>query len=187
MLKGERLTLRGIQRDDLPRLWQFDNDLDVELAGGGDPPLPRSLESMQASYDKAASEGKRDPWFAIDLDGKVIGICGFKELDECGGVNLTAELGISIGDKDCWSQGYGREAVELLLRWAFRYRNLRRVWLRVRGDNDRAWRCYEACGFVHEGRMRQHDWHDGKYVDLLFMGLLREEWLERTTPSTETQ
>ena len=47
MPKGEKVTLRSVEREDLERLWRFWNDLDVELAGGGDPPLPISLERMR--------------------------------------------------------------------------------------------------------------------------------------------
>ena len=47
MLKGERILLRAITRDDLPRLCAFNNDLEVELSGGGDPPMPQSLERLQ--------------------------------------------------------------------------------------------------------------------------------------------
>ena len=42
----------------------------------------------------------------------------------------------------------------------------------------RAIRAYRACGFVEEGRLRQHVWSDGAYIDLVYMGILREEWGE---------
>ena len=41
MLQGDRVKLRSITRDDLVRLCEFNNDIEVELAGGGDPPLPQ--------------------------------------------------------------------------------------------------------------------------------------------------
>jgi RimJ/RimL family protein N-acetyltransferase len=85
-------------------------------------------------------------------------------------------LGITIGDKNYWGQGYGREAVSLLLGYAFRLRNMRRVYLSVNGTNERAIRAYRACGFVEEGRLRQHVWSNGQYIDLVYMGALREEW-----------
>jgi len=86
------------------------------------------------------------------------------------------ELGITIGDKECWGRGYGREAVKLLLDYVFRVRNLRRVWLEVNAANERAIRAYIACGFVEEGRMREYVWLAGRYVDYVIVGVLREEW-----------
>ncbi|MBD1838254.1 GNAT family N-acetyltransferase [Coleofasciculus sp. FACHB-64] len=177
MLKGERLTLRGIRRDDLPKLCEFNNDLAVELAGGGDPPIPQSLERLQAEFDQNAAKGGRDgTWFAIEADGKFIGQCGLVGFDIFQGVARVCELGIAIGDKEYWGRGYGREAIALLLNYAFRYWNLHRVWLRTNSRNERAIRCYQSCGFVEEGRLRGHEWYDGSYIDTLCMGILREEW-----------
>jgi RimJ/RimL family protein N-acetyltransferase len=177
MLKGERVILRGIRRDDLPRLCEFNNDADVERAGGGDPPFPQSLERLQAEWDKAAGEGGRDgAHFAMEAEGKFIGQCALFGMDECKGVNRNAALGIGIGDKAYWGKGYGREAVGLLLDYAFRDLNLHRVWLTTHGANERAIRCYRACGFVEEGRLREHLWTANGYVDQVQMGILRAEW-----------
>jgi hypothetical protein len=60
--------------------------------------------------------------------------------------------------------------------------NLRRVWLETGSDNERAIRCYRACGFVEEARLRQHAWSGGGRVDGVCMGLLRDEW-EASEPS----
>ena len=174
MLKSERVTLRGLTREDLPRLWEFNNDVEVELAGGGDPPIPQSLERLQAEFDQDAARGGRDgARFAIVADGKFIGQCALFRFNDTA---QTCELGIAIGDKAYWGQGYGREAVRLLLDYAFRLRNMRKVYLTVNSNNERAYRMYSACGFVEEGRWRAHVWHAGAYIDLVCMGILREEW-----------
>lgn len=174
MLKGERVTLRALTRADLPRLCEFNNDLEVELAGGGDPPMPQPLSRLEAEFDRNASEGGRDKGtFAIEADGQMIGICALFNFNHTA---RTCELGIAIGDKAYWGRGYGREAINLLLKYAFRYHNYRRVWLSTQAKNERAIRAYRACGFVEEGRQRQHVWSDGAYDDLVLMGILREEW-----------
>ena len=174
MLRGEKVTLRAVSRDDLPRLLDFYNDVEVELAGGGDPPQPTTLERLQRDFDREAAEPPRDKTdFAIEADGNLIGHCGLFHIDETA---RHGELGISIGDKDNWGRGYGREAISLLLDYAFRLRNLRRVWLEVHASNERAIRAYRSCGFVEEGRMREHIWLDGRYLDNVLMGILRDEW-----------
>jgi RimJ/RimL family protein N-acetyltransferase len=177
MLKSEHLNLRALERDDLPRLHTFNNDLEVELAGGGDPPWPQSFARLVADYEKQVAGGGRDGMnFAIVADDVVIGICGLFGFEPTGRV---CELGITIGDKDYWGKGYGREAVSLLLDYAFRLQNARRVYLRVHARNERALRAYLACGFVEEGRLRHHVWSNGDYDDLVFMGILVDEWLEK--------
>ena len=174
MLKGLRVTLRSIEREDLPVLWAFNNDLGVELAGGGDPPMPQSLARLQARYEESLRRGDRDgAHFAIERDGTLIGMCDLFRFDETA---QTCELGIVIGDKASWGQGYGREAVSLLLQYAFQYRNQHKVWLRVNATNERAIRAYRASGFVEEGRQRSQVWSDGRHIDLVLMGVLREEW-----------
>jgi RimJ/RimL family protein N-acetyltransferase len=174
MLKTDRIRLRSITREDLTRLCEFNNDLEVELAGGGDPPLPQTLARLQAEFDQDVAKGGRDQTrFGIEVDGKCIGSCGLFNVDATG---RTCELGIGIGDKDYWGRGYGRESVGLLLRYAFQYHNYHKVWLRVNASNERAIRAYVACGFVEEGRQRAHVWSNGRYDDLVLMGVLREDW-----------
>ena len=174
MLHGQKTILRSISRDDLEHLWRFNNDVEVELAGGGDPPMPQSLARLYAEYDSQATAGGRDgAAFAIEADGKFIGQCALFNFNETA---HTCELGITIGDKAYWGGGYGRDAISILLDYAFRLRNFRRVYLAVNGNNERAIRAYRACGFVEEGRLREHVWSNGVYVDLVYMGILRGEW-----------
>ena len=93
MLQSERVTLRGLKRDDLARIWLFNNDLEVELAGGGDPPMPQSMERLIAEFDREAAAGGRDgAWFAIEVDDVIIGQCGLMHPDETA---RTCELGIA--------------------------------------------------------------------------------------------
>ena len=145
MLTGNRVRLRARERTDLARVQNFNNNLAVELAGGGDPPMPQSLARLEAEFDADLGRGGRDGMgFVIDaLDTAeqagcaCIGHCGLFNEDRVAG---TVELGITIGDDDYWGKGYGREAVALLVDYAFRHHNFRKVWLRVHGRNQRATR-----------------------------------------------
>ncbi len=166
--------LRAIRRDDLPRLNAFNNDVAVELAGGGDPPLPQSLERLEAEFNSSTSGGGRDgTTFAIEVDGVMVGQCALFNLHP---VAHRMELGITIGDQEYWGKGYGSEAVQLLVDYGFRHHNLHRISLEVHARNERAIRAYSRCGFLEEGRLREHVWSDGSYDDLVLMGLLRQKW-----------
>lgn len=85
-------------------------------------------------------------------------------------------LGIGIGEREFWGRGYGTEAVQIILRYAFTELNLWRVSLSVLAANPRARRAYEKCGFVVEGRVRGLAHIDGERIDEVFMGILRDEW-----------
>lgn len=136
MLQGKLVLLRAARRDDMLAIHEYNNDPEVELAGGGDPPIPQSFERLLADFDAEAGKGGRNgASFIIEADDHCIGFCALFHFDEAG---RTAALGITIGDKAYWGKGYGREAVQLLVDYAFRLRNLRRVWLTVNGRNQRA-------------------------------------------------
>lgn len=77
-------------------------------------------------------------------------------------------------------QGFGQEALNLVLGHAFDTLGLHRVGLRVMATNDRAIRCYLSCGFVEEGREREAAWTPEGRVDDLIMGLLAPEWRARS-------
>ncbi|HVD02996.1 MAG TPA: GNAT family protein [Candidatus Dormibacteraeota bacterium] len=172
MLAGELVTLRPIEPDDYPALAVFANDVELELLGGGDPPTPTPQASVAAAYEQLR-ENPDSINFAITANeaaGKLIGQCGLWRHDQLG---RTVELGITIGVREYWGRGYGREAVALLVDYAFRLRNVRKVHLSVHANNTRAIRSYTAAGFIEEGRLREHVWSDGAYVDLVLMGRLR--------------
>lgn len=183
VLRGEKVVLRGIEREDLPRLWALRNDAELEgLVHGA--PLPRSLAQLEGEFDREGGAAGGDATkFVIEAAGAVIGRCDLFAFDE---LARTCRLGITL-NRDHWGQGYGRDAVRVLLRYAFRDRNLNRVWLDVLADNTRAIRAYRASGLVEEGRLRQHAWHDGAYKDVVVMGVLRDAWLSRADRGAEVK
>jgi RimJ/RimL family protein N-acetyltransferase len=92
--------------------------------------------------------------------------------------NRTATLGIVIGEREYWGKGYGTEAVRTMLRYAFEELGLNRVELETYSFNPRAIRCYEKAGFKREGVRRQALYRNGKFHDVILMGILRDEFEE---------
>jgi diamine N-acetyltransferase len=177
MLKGERVTLRAVERADLPAIHALRNDPEVE--GRVFPvPLPHSLAELEAQFDAQAAKPaheRDDIVFAIEVDGAVIGRVILFDADTVG---ATIRMGIAIA-RDQQGKGIGTEAVDLVLAYAFGELGMRRVWLDVLADNPQAIASYRKSGFVEEGRLRAHYWHDGEHRDAILMGLLREEWEPR--------
>ena len=87
--------------------------------------------------------------------------------------------GIMIGEKNYWGKGYGTEAIELLMEYAFKTLNLNRIELMVYDFNQRAIHCYEKLGFIREGLKRQAVFINGGYHDILIMAILQQEWNEK--------
>ena len=176
MFKGQKVLLRGTRREDMARQWEFENDPELYFLDGSKP-RPKSMEYLLAFYDNTLAKLAEDETaFAIEVDGKYIGHCGLHAVDD---EAYTCELGIEIGDRGYWGQGYGRDAIRLLLGYAFNDMHMNRIWLNTHSENERAIRCYKACGFVEEGRLRQHVWIRGHYVDRIIMGVLRAEFVEQ--------
>lgn len=173
MFKGQKVLLRALKRDDMQRQWLSENDPELFYLDGGRP-RPTSLEKLYEYFDQNSSR-QDEIAFAIEADEKYIGHCDLRGFDTTA---RACELGIEIGDHAYWGQGYGRDAIRLLLAYAFDHMNMNRVWLTTHSENERAIRCYRACGFVEEGRMRQHIWVRGHYVDRVVMGVLRAEFTQ---------
>jgi len=137
---------------------------------------PLSLANEEAWFERMIQRPQDEQIFVIEICPKSewisIGTCGYHEIDWR---NRNTEVGISIGEKEWWNKGYGSEAMELLVKYGFETLNMHRVWLRVFERNKRAIRSYEKVGFVHEGQMRESDYKDGKYHNILLMSILRQE------------
>jgi RimJ/RimL family protein N-acetyltransferase len=86
---------------------------------------------------------------------------------------------IAIGDPANWGQGYGYEAAQLALAFAFDELNLHRVTTTVFSYNERSIALVEKLGFRTEGAFREFLHRDGRRHDMLLYGLLRPEWEAR--------
>lgn len=171
MLKGQKVLLRPVEREDLKRMHELHANVELEIFGGGGDWSPRSFASYEKWYDKQLE--KQQSWFAIEADGKMIGDMGLHHESR---QDQATSFGIGIGDLDYVGKGYGREAMRLFLDYVFRIRGWRRIWLETSANNERAIRAYKAIGFVEEGRLRQHTWSNGNFEDAIVMGLLKREW-----------
>lgn len=171
MLEGERVVLRPIRSSDRERLYELVETIEVQALASNDPPLPTSLEEVEARDRKWIQEPHPDSaWFAIDVDGEPIGMCGLHAIDH---YHQRAEVGIRLG-KPFWSRGFGQDAVRTLVAYGFRHLNLAKISLRVLADDERAVGAYRKVGFEEEGRLRSHTWYDGERQDELVMAVLRD-------------
>jgi len=176
MIIAERVRLRAVEREDIPRFVEWLND--QEVIAGLLIKLPMSTWDETHWFENLASRPAEERPLAVDArlpDGswKHIGNVGLQQIEW---TNRVAEFGIFIGDKTFWNHGYGSEATRLTLKHGFETLNLNRIYLYVFETNPRAIRAYEKCGFVHEGKLRQSVYRNGRYIDILLMSILRSEW-----------
>ncbi len=171
VIKGEKITLRAITRDDLPRFVEWFND--PEVTEGLTLSLPMSLDQEEKWYENLLQRHPVTTWAIEAEDGEHIGSCDLHNFDHQA---RSAEIGIAIGNKAYWNRGLGTDVIKTLINLGFGHFNLNRVYLCVFERNPRAIRCYEKARMREEGRWRQHVYRDGQYFDLIWMSILREEW-----------
>ncbi len=138
-----------------------------------------TLEGEREWFARVSDPACRDRNWAIEVDGRHIGNCAL-HLDETGQVG---GFGIIIGDKTHWCKGYGAAALREVLRIGFEEIGLQRIFLHAFSKNRRGLRCYEKCGLRREGVLRRHRLKRGKWMDIVCMAILREEWACRATSS----
>jgi RimJ/RimL family protein N-acetyltransferase len=194
MIPGKLTRLRPVERADLPRFVKW--FADPEVRSGLATFLPLSEEQEERWFEHNLAGSQAEQAWAIDaqIAGSApsllsrerdlrpsaaepgwlhIGSCGFHEIDWR---NRSGECGIAIGDKSQWGKGYGTDAMRALVKLGFDQFNLHRIMLQVFDDNPRAIRSYEKVGFKTEGRLRESNFHAGRYRDTLIMAILRPEW-----------
>ena len=171
-LVGNRIYLSPMSVDDAETYVKWLNDL-ATTDGLGNSSRIISLEDEKEWIKKSSSSFQ----FAIVRleDDTILGNCGFNEINQ---VMQNAIVGLFIGDEDNRNQGYGQEALNLLLDYGFNYLNLNNIMLKVFSFNERAIQCYKKVGFKEIGRRRQSYYLKGQFYDEVYMDILREEWLK---------
>lgn len=171
-LIGERVYLRPLKADDLKYVQEWANDPEVRGLIGEVKPMSRA--AAEAFLERVESDEHR-VWFIIALveDDRAIGEAGLLRMFPPW---RTTDLSIIIGERDAWGVGYGTEAINLLLDYAFGHLNLHRVAVGVVGFNEAALRFYEKVGFQREGIQRDGYYYGHRYYDFVMMSILEDEY-----------
>jgi UDP-4-amino-4,6-dideoxy-N-acetyl-beta-L-altrosamine N-acetyltransferase len=167
MLESEKLKVRAIEEEDLPKMVDWRNSLDAQETFYEYEPLS---VAKQREWFKEYLQGKHGKLWIIEVDGKAIGTIGFHEIDSR---NSNAKFGRFYIDPDQRNNGYGLEALKLVLDYGFKHLNVNRIYLDTIASNKEAISLYEKLGFKVEGNLRKHIYKDGVYHDLMIMGLNR--------------
>lgn len=171
-MTGDRVYLSPVNPDDYTIYARWINDLAISR-GLGNSTSNYSLPLEKAAVERLASDGHN---YAIvrKEDDTLLGNCSLFEIDH---ISRKASLGIFIGDGDNHNQGYGKEAIMLLLSYGFNFLNLNNIMLKVFSFNKNALALYGKCGFREFGRRSQALLLGGKYYDDIYMEILAENFL----------
>lgn len=170
-LIGDRIYLSPRSIEDAEIFTKWLNDFETADYIG------RSANVSTLSEEREYLEKNANPeatFVIVTLqEDKMIGTVSLEKINH---INRRATLGIFIGDKDYRNNGYGTEAIRLILEYGFKYLNLNNITLQLMEFNERALACYKKCGFKEYGRRRKCNFVNGKYYDTICMDILAEEF-----------
>ncbi|WP_195571360.1 GNAT family N-acetyltransferase [Paenibacillus sp. 1001270B_150601_E10] len=176
LFESSRLYLRKMTETDVEQYHQWRDDMEVMRTTN--PFLDRVSfdDTIQFVTQVVMGSTSSKNYIIVDKGtDEPIGITALIQLDY---KNRNGECILEIGNKAYWGKGYGTEALQLLLRYAFLECNLHRLSLRVFSFNEKAIRLYTKIGFKQEGVTRQSIYRDGDWHDIIHMGMLQEEYLQ---------
>jgi UDP-4-amino-4,6-dideoxy-N-acetyl-beta-L-altrosamine N-acetyltransferase len=164
----ESVYLRVLELGDLDRTYKWHNDPELYRTMGVFHYVSRATDEEWLRKKQAFSTSEVNLAICLSSNSQHIGDIYLRNIDW---IARHAELHVFIAEPDQRSKGYGQAAVRLLIKHAFQNLGLQRLHLLVLEDNKPAIKVYEKCGFVVEGRLRRHVFKNGKFKDVLFMGL----------------
>lgn len=174
MYQGNKVRLRAPKESDLPQIVDYVNDYETYSSFTDSAPLPKT-EEFQATWLKTANRQDMIT-FAIESlnQGEFLGTIQLRNIDL-----LTGRSDFSIILKSgTQGQGYGTDALNTLLGFAFRELNLHKISLVCYESNLAAQKLYEKCGFIFEGTLREEIYRQGKYENQRAYSILQREWRE---------
>lgn len=175
-LTAEHVELRRHVSRNYPLYGEWYSDPEVwRLTSWAAAPL--AVQAVQRLFEEREMS-RTDDSFAIFRKGDhdPIGIIGLMNISAA---HASAELSVILGRQEDRDQGYGTEAIELMLDYGFEKLGLHRIGLSVFDFNEQAISVYEKLGFREEGRLRQAIKRDHAFHDAILMSILRSEWRER--------
>lgn len=171
-----RVALRPLSQADLPRVHRWRTDPVAARYCGWDRPEFSTLGRIEGLYLPAIMdpEGSGAWHFAIESEGEPVGLVTYDRLDPH---NASCRLFLLLGEIQ--GRGIGTDALHRILSLLFGPVEMRRVFVEVHAENERALRCLRRAGFREEGRLRKAERFEGRWADVAVLSLLASEWRRR--------
>jgi RimJ/RimL family protein N-acetyltransferase len=171
MIAGEHVILRAFEREDAERCYRWMNDPNIVRTLKSRYPIAFSNEVEW--LERAMQPRTDERHFAIERkdDRAHIGNASIEEIDW---VSRTAWFGLFIGDPTAWNRGFGSDAIETLVRFAFDEMNLHKLRIQIFDYNERAKHILASRGFVQEGKLVRDFYREGTWHDIVILSIFRD-------------
>lgn len=170
-IEGQDIDLRLMEETDTDRIIAWRNQEFVRQNFIYQAPFTR--EGHFHWIETMIKTGKAVQFMIVrKSDKKPIGSVYIRDIDR---THNKGEYGIFIGEKEALGKGYGTQAAQLMIDYAFRQERLHKLTLRVLAENGQARRSYEKAGFVEEACLRDEVYLNGQYKDVIFMAVINDK------------
>ena len=174
-LNGEQVRFVPLQLKNIYQHFAWNNDPELNHLDSELPYMEESFGEFKKRFERILyhpSMNSQD--FEIYAnDGKLIGVAYIADISEH---NQHCTISITIGDRDYWGKGYGRDALRVVLRYCFDVLEMHRVSSQTFEYNE-AWKSLvEWAGFTKEGIERDYLYREGRYWDKERYSLLEAEY-----------
>ncbi|BBF44396.1 acetyltransferase, putative [Lachnospiraceae bacterium KM106-2] len=178
-LESEHIYLRPFNEADIPFFIKWYNDKETRAKIG------ETMPTSEFDAENIVRRKMKDSvWFAIisKEDNKIIGETGLLRMFPAW---RTTDLSIIIPDKKDQGKGYGTEAINLMMDYAFGYLAYNRIAIGVVGFNTNALAFYKKVGFKKEGIQEQGYYYNYHYHDFIMMRILKDEFVANSIVSSD--
>ena len=170
-----RVSLTPLHRDNLYTHFRWNNDPELHRLDSEQPFCPETLRVFKRRFEAMIDQPAPDTRdFEIHAeDGTLIGVACIFEIRPH---HRHCKIGLTLGDRAIWGQGYGREALQALLDVCFLELGMHRVSTETFAYNEAWRRLIEGVGFQHEGTVRDYLFRDDRFYDKHTFALLEDEY-----------
>ncbi len=170
-IKGKNITLRAIEQEDLTLLQKWANDPDTQYMLGGWH-FPTNMNDQKKWFDSLSCNSNQQRFMIINQIP--VGMANLVNINFKDG---NAEHGLLL-DNQYQGKGYGFDVVETIMNYAFNELRLNRLETTIIANNTPSLSLFEKCQWKKEGILRNWYFRRGQYIDKIFLGILKEDFLK---------
>jgi len=164
------VRLRLITPDDSARVLAWRNSPQVSAYMYSDHQIGQGEHNRWFTAALAASDRR---YWIIEMDGEPVGLANLARIDPA---NRRCDWAYYLGEASTRGRGLGSQIEYIVLRHVFETLGLNKLWCEVLLDNEGVWKLHESFGFVREALYRQHVFKDGRFQDVVGLGMLSSDW-----------
>ena len=176
MFTGRKIVLEKPSKEDANYFQKW--FLDKEFRHRYDSYLSVSMDMIEDEISRMKditdpSASRVDFVVKNKRNGEIIGIASIKEIDRQNG---HAEIALGIADEQNRRAGFGVDLMIVLADILFYHFGFEKCYTKVNDNNRLGLKSAMSFGFTAEGKLRNHTFIDGQYIDQWILGMTKEEY-----------